>query len=59
VLTATVATLPDEVAGAEVRAPTLIIIGGVVKLREQLGWFEGGAGIAPEVGERIWMDHPD
>jgi len=59
VLTATVATLADEVAGAEVRAPTLIIIGGVVKLREQLGWFDGGAETAPGAGERIWMDHPD
>lgn len=59
VLTATIATLSDEVTGAEVRAPTLIIIGGVVKLREQLGWFDGGAETAPGAGERIWMDHPD
>jgi uroporphyrin-III C-methyltransferase/precorrin-2 dehydrogenase/sirohydrochlorin ferrochelatase len=59
VLTATIATLSDEVASADVRAPTLIIIGGVVKLREQLGWFEGGAGAEPSAEAHIWMDHPD
>ena len=40
VFTATLATLPEQVTKAEVRAPTLIIIGGVVTLREKLGWFE-------------------
>ncbi len=40
VFTATLATLPESVAEAEVHAPTLIIIGSVVTLREKLGWFE-------------------
>jgi uroporphyrin-III C-methyltransferase/precorrin-2 dehydrogenase/sirohydrochlorin ferrochelatase len=43
VFTATVATLSESVARAEVRAPTLIIIGSVVRLREKLGWFETSA----------------
>jgi uroporphyrin-III C-methyltransferase/precorrin-2 dehydrogenase/sirohydrochlorin ferrochelatase len=44
VFTATLATLPEKVTQAEVRAPTLIIIGGVVTLREKLDWFETAAG---------------
>lgn len=39
VLTGTLASLPQQVAGAEVRAPTLVIVGEVVRLREKLGWF--------------------
>jgi uroporphyrin-III C-methyltransferase/precorrin-2 dehydrogenase/sirohydrochlorin ferrochelatase len=44
VFTSTLAALPESVAGAGVRAPTLIIIGGVVTLREKLDWFETAAG---------------
>jgi len=44
VFTATLATLPESVAQAEVRAPTLIIVGGVVALHEKLDWFETTAG---------------
>jgi len=44
VFTATLATLSESVAGAGVHAPTLIIIGSVVTLREKLGWFETAAG---------------
>ena len=40
VITATIGTLAARVAAADVRAPTLIIIGGVVSLRDKLGWFE-------------------
>jgi uroporphyrin-III C-methyltransferase/precorrin-2 dehydrogenase/sirohydrochlorin ferrochelatase len=40
VLTGTLATLPGIVAASEVKAPTLIIIGEVVRLRERLKWFE-------------------
>jgi len=36
----TLATLPDIVEKAGVRAPTLIIVGEVVKLHEKLAWFE-------------------
>jgi len=40
VISATIATLAERVASAEVRAPTLIIIGGVVSLKDKLSWFE-------------------
>ncbi|SNR95738.1 siroheme synthase CysG [Pseudomonas segetis] len=41
VYTGTLADLPALVAENEVRAPTLVIVGEVVQLREQLAWFEG------------------
>jgi uroporphyrin-III C-methyltransferase/precorrin-2 dehydrogenase/sirohydrochlorin ferrochelatase len=40
VLTGTLATLPEIVHRSGVHAPTLIIIGEVVRLRERLKWFE-------------------
>jgi uroporphyrin-III C-methyltransferase/precorrin-2 dehydrogenase/sirohydrochlorin ferrochelatase len=40
VLTGDLATLPGIVSRGGVKAPTLIIIGEVVKLRERLKWFE-------------------
>ncbi len=40
VLVGTLATMPALVAQEEVAAPTLIIVGEVVKLREQLAWYE-------------------
>ena len=40
VLTADLATLPQRVQEARVKAPTLIIVGDVVRLRERLHWFE-------------------
>ena len=43
VFCATLATLDEVVAGAGVRAPTLLIVGEVVRLRPQLDWF-GSAG---------------
>ena len=39
VFTGTLATLPAIVALEKLQAPTLIIVGGVVSLREKLGWF--------------------
>ena len=36
----TLDTLPEIVANSEVHAPTLIIIGEVVKLHDKLAWFE-------------------
>jgi len=39
VVTGTLATLPQNPAVAELHAPTLIIVGGVVTLREKLAWF--------------------
>ena len=41
----TLQTLPEIVARSEVHAPTLIIIGEVVKLRDKLTWFEPGAAL--------------
>jgi uroporphyrin-III C-methyltransferase/precorrin-2 dehydrogenase/sirohydrochlorin ferrochelatase len=46
VFTGTLADLPRLVAEHEVHAPTLVIVGEVVMLRDQLKWFEGAqAGI--------------
>jgi uroporphyrin-III C-methyltransferase/precorrin-2 dehydrogenase/sirohydrochlorin ferrochelatase len=43
VLTGSLASLPGIVHQHEVKAPTLIIIGEVVRLRERLKWFEPAA----------------
>jgi uroporphyrin-III C-methyltransferase/precorrin-2 dehydrogenase/sirohydrochlorin ferrochelatase len=43
VLTGDLDTLPDIVRRSNVTAPTLIIIGEVVRLRDQLKWFEPAA----------------
>lgn len=40
VLTGTLATLPEIVETSNVKAPTLIIVGDVVRLRDKLKWFE-------------------
>jgi uroporphyrin-III C-methyltransferase/precorrin-2 dehydrogenase/sirohydrochlorin ferrochelatase len=40
VVTGTLSTMVAEVAKAKIKAPTLIIVGEVVKLREQLSWFK-------------------
>jgi uroporphyrin-III C-methyltransferase/precorrin-2 dehydrogenase/sirohydrochlorin ferrochelatase len=39
VVIGTLATLPQKPEVAELHAPTLIIVGGVVTLREKLAWF--------------------
>ncbi|MDH1105824.1 siroheme synthase CysG [Pseudomonas otitidis] len=41
VFTGTLGNLPQLVAEHEVHAPTLVIVGEVVRLRDQLAWFEG------------------
>ncbi|MCX7068842.1 MAG: siroheme synthase CysG [Methylococcales bacterium] len=41
VIIGTLATLPTQVADLDIKPPTLIIIGTVVTLHEQLRWFEG------------------
>lgn len=41
VFTGTLADLPERIANQQVQAPTLIIVGEVVQLREKLAWFEG------------------
>jgi uroporphyrin-III C-methyltransferase/precorrin-2 dehydrogenase/sirohydrochlorin ferrochelatase len=45
VLRGTLSSLPDLVKTTPVRAPTLIIVGEVVRLREKLAWFEPRADI--------------
>jgi len=37
---ATLATLPEAVARAGLQSPCLTIVGEVVRLREELAWFE-------------------
>lgn len=44
VFTGTLANLPQLVAEHEVHAPTLVIVGEVVVLRNKLAWFEGAQG---------------
>jgi uroporphyrin-III C-methyltransferase/precorrin-2 dehydrogenase/sirohydrochlorin ferrochelatase len=39
VFTATLATINHEITGKEIQAPTLIVVGHVVKLHEKLNWF--------------------
>ncbi|MDN3518592.1 uroporphyrinogen-III C-methyltransferase [Aquisalimonas lutea] len=34
-------TLPEKVDQARIQAPTLLIVGEVVRLRQRLGWFRG------------------
>lgn len=41
VFTADLAGLPAVVQAANVHAPTLVIVGEVVRLRDKLAWFEG------------------
>jgi uroporphyrin-III C-methyltransferase len=45
VVVATLATLAQEVERAGLRSPCLTIVGEVVRLREQLAWFEPRAGL--------------
>jgi uroporphyrin-III C-methyltransferase/precorrin-2 dehydrogenase/sirohydrochlorin ferrochelatase len=42
VVTGTLGTLPGRVAKAKLHAPTLIIVGDVVRLRDRLNWFAPG-----------------
>ncbi len=42
VWTTTLSQLPTVVATQPIKAPTLIIVGEVVKLREKLNWFDAG-----------------
>ncbi|MBU2010725.1 MAG: siroheme synthase CysG, partial [Gammaproteobacteria bacterium] len=41
VFTGTLETLAQRIAQEQVQAPTLMIVGEVVQLREKLAWFEG------------------
>ncbi|HEX8771994.1 MAG TPA: uroporphyrinogen-III C-methyltransferase [Pyrinomonadaceae bacterium] len=48
-VTATLATIADEAERGGMRAPAVIIVGEVVRLRERLKWFEGSLASAGEV----------
>ncbi|MCK9503003.1 MAG: siroheme synthase CysG [Porticoccaceae bacterium] len=41
VVIGTLANLPQKVEDRKIRAPTLIIVGGVVSLHDKLNWFKG------------------
>jgi len=57
VVTGTLATLPELAAAAGLKAPTLIIVGNVVKLREKLGWFQPE--LHSEQAHRTPLETPD
>ncbi len=42
VITGTLDSLPDQIEGREIHAPTLIIVGSVVSLHSQFEWFGKG-----------------
>jgi len=41
VITGTLATMPEIIAGSSIKPPTLIIIGTVVTLHDKLSWYSG------------------
>ena len=58
VIEGTLDTLPDRVEGAGARAPALLIVGEVVRLRDRLDWFRAGeAGHSPRA--HATLAHPD
>jgi uroporphyrin-III C-methyltransferase/precorrin-2 dehydrogenase/sirohydrochlorin ferrochelatase len=50
VFTGTLATIAADVAGREIKPPTLIIVGNVVKLHDRLNWFRSEMQIAKGEG---------
>jgi uroporphyrin-III C-methyltransferase/precorrin-2 dehydrogenase/sirohydrochlorin ferrochelatase len=57
VITGNLATLPALAEAAKLKAPTLIIVGNVVKLREKLGWYQPE--LHSEQAHRTPLDTPD
>jgi uroporphyrinogen III methyltransferase/synthase len=53
-VTASLRELPSTVLAAELKAPSLVIIGSVVNLRAELAWFE----TRPLLGQRILVTRP-
>ncbi|MEN8161049.1 MAG: uroporphyrinogen-III C-methyltransferase, partial [Myxococcota bacterium] len=54
VVEAPLASLPDAVAAAGLGAPAAVVIGDVVRLREELAWFER----LPLFGRRVLVTRP-
>jgi len=57
VITGTLTTLPALAEAAQLKAPTLIIVGNVVKLREKLGWYQPE--LHSEQAHRTPLETPD
>ena len=53
VITATLSTLHDKVKAEDVVAPTLVIIGEVVTLQDQLKWFDPDGSIGIAIGNAL------
>jgi uroporphyrinogen III methyltransferase/synthase len=51
----TLATIANDVARAGLAAPAVVVIGSVVKLREELAWFDAG----PLFGKRVLVTRPE
>jgi uroporphyrin-III C-methyltransferase/precorrin-2 dehydrogenase/sirohydrochlorin ferrochelatase len=49
VVTGTLADLPERVADAGLQSPSLVIVGEVVRLRDELAWFDGSADAVADV----------
>jgi uroporphyrin-III C-methyltransferase len=54
VVTGTLANLPQRVAAAGLDAPCLIVVGEVVRLRDELAWFGLPLQLAEQAGTRSW-----
>ncbi|MEO6835342.1 MAG: uroporphyrinogen-III C-methyltransferase [Candidatus Tumulicola sp.] len=50
----TLATIGDDVVRAGIGAPAVVVVGGVVNLRQQLRWFDE----APLFGKRVLVTRP-
>ena len=59
VLEGTLDTLAGRAEGAGARAPALLIVGEVVRLRERLDWFRAGEGEAPHAHATLAYSGPE
>jgi uroporphyrinogen III methyltransferase / synthase len=50
----TLATIADEVAAAGIEAPAITVVGNVVRLRDEIAWFDRGA----LFGKRVLITRP-
>jgi uroporphyrin-III C-methyltransferase / precorrin-2 dehydrogenase / sirohydrochlorin ferrochelatase len=61
VIVGTLLNLPARVAGANVKPPSLIVVGSVVSLHDSLAWFDGYAALHELPGDPItpWLQNPE